>query len=338
MIFQKSTNYELHTFDIGTVVSPAYINNSDADIVHLHWVNYSMVGIKAISKINKPIVWTFHDMWPFMGCEHYDDLINPFRYTEAYNRTNKNIKACDINKIAWKLKNKYWKNIKFNVITPSKWLKQCAEKSYIFKSKNIINIPNIIEEDKFYYKEKKEARRELSFNLNKKYILFGAFNTNKSNKGGDLLNSAIKDLEIENTELLIFGSSNSKGKYKLPTKYMGYINDESTLNNLYNAADVFIVPSRQDNLPNTVIESMRCGTPIVAFNIGGMPDMIIHKHNGYLASAFDTDDLKSGIEYIINNPDNIEFKNNCLTHFNNNFSKKVVIPKFIELYNNILEE
>ena len=88
IVFQKSSNHDLHTFDLGTVINPDEINKSDADIIHLHWINYSMVGIKALRRIKKPIVWTFHDMWPFLGCEHYDNLDSPFSYIDGYIKQN----------------------------------------------------------------------------------------------------------------------------------------------------------------------------------------------------------------------------------------------------------
>lgn len=337
MLFQKSANKELHTFDIGNVVSPDYINKSDADIVHLHWISYSTIGIKQLKKIKKPIVWTFHDMWPFMGCEHYDDLNSPNRYKTAYTKQNKNVKGIDINRIAWNAKKKHWANAKFHIIAPSKWMQKCAKKSYLFKNASIFNVPNVISEDKFYNKNKAEARKNLSFANDKKYILFGAFNTKNYNKGGDLLHEALKSLTIENAELVIFGAENKSQEYNIPTKCVGYIRDESILNDLYNAADVFVVPSRQDNLPNTVLESICAGTPVVGFNIGGLPDMIIHKHNGYLAKPFDTNDLVAGIEFVLKNKNTIDFTKNSIEHFKNNFSEKVVIPQFLELYEAILK-
>ncbi len=335
MSFQKTDNQELHTFDFGNIVSPEFINKSDADIVHLHWVNYSMLGIKTIKKIKKPIVWTFHDMWAFMGCEHYDNLNSPDRYIAGYSKDNKNVRGIDINKIAWNAKKKHWKNVKFNIVTPSRWLKECTEKSYLFKNANVVNIPNVIAEDKFYNKKKEEARKNLMLSEDKNYILFGTFNTKTYNKGGDLLYKALKNIKLENTELVIFGADSSNETYNIPTRYMGYIRDESKLNDLYNAADVFVVPSRQDNLPNTVLESICCGTPVVGFNIGGLPDMIVHKHNGYLAKPFDTTDLISGIEFILNNKNTTDFAQNSIKHFKSKFSEKVVIPQFLKLYDEV---
>ncbi len=338
IIFQKTTNQELHTFDIVNTISPKYINNSDADIIHLHWVNFSALSIKAISKIKKPMVWTFHDMWAFMGCEHYDTLDSMDRYTAPYTKQNKNVKGIDFNKIAWNLKKKYWKNINFEIIALSTWMKDCVQKSELLKNAKINQVPNIIEEDKFYKKDKKEARKNLGLDLEKKYILFGAYDITSLNKGGDLLHKALKTIDIPNTEILIFGGDKSQKAFPIPTKYFGYIREEAVLNDLYNAADVFIVPSRQDNLPNTVLESMRCGTPVVGFEIGGMPDMILHKQTGYLAKPFDTDDLKKGIEHIIYNKDKVDFSEKCIEQSNNKFSKNVVIPQLLEVYNKIMQK
>jgi glycosyltransferase involved in cell wall biosynthesis len=335
---QKTNNQDLHTFDINSVIKPRYINNSDADIVHLHWISYSMIGIKAISKIKKPIVWTFHDMWPFMGCEHYDNLSCPDRYVTGYLKHNKNVKGIDLNRIAWKIKMKYWKNLDFQIVVPSNWLKNCVKKSALLKNFNVEVIPYIIEEDKYYNISKAEARQNLSLSLEKKYILFGAFNPKNINKGGDLLHKAIEKLNADNVEILIFGSDKGPQIHGIKTTYMGFIRNESILNNLYNAADLMVVPSRQDNLPNTVLEAICCGTPVVGFNIGGLPDMIEHKKNGYLAQAFDIEDLRAGIEFILKNEDKIDFMKNCRTHFENNFSEKVVIPKMVNFYKTICKD
>lgn len=332
MWFQKSKNQDLHTFDIGTVVSAKYINKLDVDAVHFHWICYSMIGIKEIKKIKKPIIWTLHDMWPFMGCEHYDDINSPERYVEGYKKENKNVKGIDFNKIAWNMKKKHWENVSFNIICLSNWMKKCVEKSALLKGQKIKLIPNVIDETKFYPIDKNEARNSLNLPLNRKLILFGAFNIENVNKGGDLLDVALAKIKADEIELLIFGKDSGENIHGIKTRYMGYIKDEEILNQLYNAADVMVVPSRQDNLPNTVLESIRTGTPVVGFKIGGLPDMIVHGKNGYLAQPFNIDELCKGLEFILNNKE-IDFKGNCIKHFSDFFSQKVVVPKLVEYYN-----
>jgi len=337
MWLQKTPNQDLHTFDIGSVVSPEDINRSDADIVHLHWISYSMLGIKALRKIKKPIIWTFHDMWPFMGCEHYDDLSQPNRFKEGYTKLNKNVKGLDMNRRAWEMKQKYWKDIDFHIITPSNWLKSCVEESVLLKKHKVTLIPYIIEEDKFFSMDKSTARKALNLPVDKQLILFGAFNANNVNKGGDLLYAALENLNVDDVELIVFGTDKGDDIHGIKTTYMGYISSEEILNRLYNAADVMLVPSRQDNLPNTVLESICCGTPVVGFNIGGLPDMVAHQKSGYLASPFDVNDLRAGIEYVLENPEGIDFHANCRAHFESNFSEKVVIPQVIEYYQDVMK-
>lgn len=331
MWFQKTKNQDLHTFDIGTVINAKFINNSDADLVHFHWICYSMLGIKEIKKIKKPIVWTFHDMWPFMGCEHYDDINSPERYVEGYTKENKNIKGIDFNRLAWNMKRKHWKDISFNIICLSNWMKSCVEKSALLNDQKIKLIPNVIDENKFYPLDKNDARNSLNLPLSKKFILFGAFNTENVNKGGDLLDAALEKIKANEIELLIFGKDSGENIHGIKTRYLGYIKDETILNQIYNAADVMVVPSRQDNLPNTVLESIRTGTPVVGFNIGGLPDMVVHKKNGYLAQPFDVEELCKGIEFVLENSE-IDFKENCINHFNEFFSQQVVVPKLIDYY------
>jgi len=336
-VFQKTSNADLHTFEIFSVINAEKLNKSDADIIHLHWVNYCMLGIKEIKKIKKPIVWTFHDMWAFMGCEHYDDLNSPFRYENEYLPENKNVKGLDLNRFIWKMKNKHFKNTHFQILTPSKWLKDCVNQSALLKEKPVELIPYTISESAFYTQDKILMRKKLGYPLDKRLILFGAFNAISFNKGGDLLYKALEKINRDDVEFIIFGASTGKDITGIKTHFAGYIREEAKLNEIYNACDVMVVPSRQDNLPNTVLEAIACGIPVLGFNIGGLPDMVVHKKNGYLAKPFEIDDLIFGLNYILDNPNKEDFAMNCRRHFDSNYSEKIIVNKLLDLYNRVLD-
>jgi glycosyltransferase involved in cell wall biosynthesis len=176
----------------------------------------------------------------------------------------------------------------------------CARSSSLFENKKIEVIPNGLDLQKFNPVPRDEARRALKLPLNKNLILFGALNsTQDKRKGFQYLKSATgmlsEDLDFE---AIVFGNSRGDDQLNIPVNYMGKLPD-NMLSTIYSAADVFVAPSVQDNLPNTIMESLACGTPSVAFDIGGMTDLIVHKENGYLARPFDVEDLAGGMEWVV---------------------------------------
>ena len=311
-----------------------------SDILHFHWINDSFINIKTLLKLksmNKKIIFTLHDMWFFTGGCHYSaDCI---KYREQCMKcpilesNNEN----DISKKIYGLKRKIYNELDFDIITCSEWLAKCAKSSSLLHNKNIVTIPNVLDTKIFKKIDKKIARDILNLDKEAIYLCFGALNsTSDSRKGFSYLIKSLENLrEIYNNndnltrkiKLLVFGASNCKDKLPFDTIFMGKVHDEYTLSLIYNAADVFIAPSIEDNLPNTVLESLYCNTPVVAFNIGGMPDMIEHKVNGYLAEEKNYQDLSIGIDYVLKNvnKDNVMIKKNL--------QKDNVIRKLINLYN-----
>jgi len=318
------------------------INEIDPDIVHLHWVNGGMMRIEEISKINAPIVWSLHDMWPFTGGCHYDNHCGRFKKSCGYCPVLGSEKKRDLSARILSKKNKEYSKIKsLTVVGLSRWIAQCAKSSILFTNRKVVNLPNPINTDVFKPFEQSRALELLGLPKGKKIILFGAMGgTSDQRKGFAKLSRALKNLESEKIELVIFGSCEPKKSqgFKQKAHYLGHIHDDVTLCLLYNSADVMIVPSIQENLSNAIMESLACGTPVVGFDIGGNCDMIDHKENGYLAKSYDVMDLSKGINYILDNPDNKVFANNAREKVMSNFDSKIVSKKFIELYNNILSK
>ena len=175
----------------------------------------------------------------------------------------------------------------------------------------------------------------------KKIILFGAMGAlSDPRKGFKELEASLKNLTNENYECVVFGSSKKQDSKNIGLKihYLGNINDDVSLVTLYNAVDIMIVPSLQENLSNAIMESLACATPVVGFDIGGNSDMIEHKKSGYLAKPFDVNDLADGIKYILNNSNYDEFCRNARKKVLNQFDYKVVSQKYIHLYRDILED
>jgi glycosyltransferase involved in cell wall biosynthesis len=338
----RTENKILHSLSLFPSLLVKKINNSDADIVNLHWVQNEMFSIEDIRKIKKPIVWTIHDMWAFCGAEHYTDDL---RWQEGYfNRNRPNYeKGLDLNKWVWKRKLGNWKK-PFTIVSPSTWLNECSLKSVLFNKFDNVCIPYPIDTLKWKPINKVIARNILNLPIDSPLILFGAVGGgNDPRKGFDLLCEALNFLnsKITNVELVVFGQNKPQNElnFGFPAHYMGHLHDEISLRILYSAADVMIIPSRQDNLPNTGIESHACGTPVVAFDIGGLSDIVEHKVTGYLAKPFDTLDMAEGISWVLSDKEN-------LSHLSENASKKaneiwnmeVIGRRYLDLYDSIHKE
>lgn len=283
-----------------------------ADIIYLHWVQNGFLNAHQIGKIaslNKPVIMVMHDMWSFTGGCHYSYDCN--QYLSSCGNcpvfTSKKQKRFAINEFKRKLK-LYKKHNNIIFVSPSKWLYNCAKNSSLLKDKPVFYIPNIMERTVFKPVDKQEAKKILNISTHLTVIAFGAISIDSYRKGGQYLNKALKILEtqIDSSKVLIllFGSDYNEAiaeTIPFKTRFMGYLEDEYTTSLAYNASDVFVVPSLADNQPTTVQESLACGTPVVGFNVGGIPDMIDHKQNGYLATYKDENDLANGIKFCLDN-------------------------------------
>lgn len=312
------------------------------DLVHMHWVGESYVNFTEFSDIKKPIIWTLHDCFSFTGlCSYFEDCEKFKTHCGACPQLG-STKEKDFSYDVFEMKKERYASLDFHIVTPSNWLAKSVKESVLLKKYPVSVIPNGIDTAVFAPQDKIEAKKSLSLSLQKKTILFGGISAIADpRKGGHFLKDALSELLTsdlkENIELLIFGSEQKDGTdFGFPATYLGYIADENELNTAYNAADVMIVPSTHENLPNTILESLSCGTPVVAFDIGGNSDMIEHQKNGYLAKPYEVDDLVRGIQFCIeNNVDNIlgiNGRNKIL----GNFRIEDVARKYVNLYNNIL--
>jgi len=286
---------------------PARVRLLEPDVLNLHWVNDGFMRIETLPRFRQPVVWTLHDMWPFAGGEHY--VGESQRYKEGYTRANRpaNETGPDINRWIWNRKRKAWSRMSDMVIAaPSCWMAECATNSALFRGLRVEVMPNGIDHERFRPLEHAMARHMLGMPGDKKLLLFGAGSASSDRrKGFHLLAEAIRKLEQqvvpEDYELIVFGAASGDAAFRMKTHYLGNLQDEISIALVYAAADVFIAPSIEDNLPNTVLESLSCGTPVVAFRTGGIPDMVSHMENGYLAACFDTTDMAQGLKWILEN-------------------------------------
>ncbi|MFM6224340.1 MAG: glycosyltransferase family 4 protein, partial [Dolichospermum sp.] len=322
----------------------AQVAQINPDVINLHWINGGYLKIETIAKFKKPIVWTLHDMWAFTGGCHYNgDCVNYTNSCGACPQLHSN-KEKDLSRWIWQRKANAWKNLNLTIVTPSHWLDKCAASSSLLKNVRIEVIPNGLDTQQYKPIQKSVARNILGLPEDKQLVLFGAMiATSDPRKGFNFLQSALQNLTQsgwgEQVELVVFGSSQPKNPTELGFKshYLGRLNDDISLSLVYAAADVFLAPSVQDNLPNTVMESLACGTPCVAFDIGGMSDMIEHQQNGYLAKPFDVDDLARGIAWVLEDKPRWVALSQCgREKVENDFTVKAQAEKYISLYQSLI--
>ncbi len=309
----------------------------EADIIHLHWINNDMLSIKDIGKIDKPIVWTLRDMWPMTGGCHYAMDCTNFETGCGNCEQLGSFKKSDLSKTILNQKiNSYPKHIK--LVGISHWISEQAKKSTLFKNYDIRTINNNIDTEKFQLIDKVTAKEALGINTNKKIILVGSTQLKDFYKGFDKFLEVLQLLDQEKYFICFFGVLSEEVKRQLEFEYksFGFLKDTVSLQILYAASDVFVAPSIMEAFGKTIAESMACGTPVVCFNSTGPKDIVDHKINGYLAKPFDAEDLKNGIEWVLNTENYDDLCQNARKKVLEKFDSKVVAKQYIELYKEVL--
>lgn len=338
----KTGNQIQHSASLFSSSWPKRLNGIKTDILHLHWICGEMLSISDIGRLSRPVVWTLHDMWSFCGAEHYTE---DFRWREGYKRNNRpaSESGLDLNRWVWERKRKYWRR-PFHIVTPSRWLGQCVRESSLMHDWPVTVIPNALNTEIWAPVDRTLARRLLDLPLDSPLVLFGAMGGAQSSiKGFDLLRAPLRHMwdSRRDLQLAIFGQSTPEKPEDLgfPVHYLGHLYDDLSLRILYSAADVMVIPSRQDNLPNTGVESLACGTPVVAFDTCGLPDIVNHMKTGYLARPFDAEDLAAGIQWVLADSSRyIELSSNAREAAVTRFSENVVIPQYLAVYERALAE
>lgn len=335
----RSENPSLHSPAVLSSDWPKYVNASDADIVHLHWIQAEMLSIGDLPRIKKPIVWTLHDMWAFCGAEHYSDSS---RWVEGYRSDNRppHEHGFDLNRFTWSRKKKHWRR-PLQIVTSSRWLGDCARESDLMRHWPVDVIPYPIDITKWKPIEQRTARELLGLPLSGKLVLFGAVGGGSdSRKGFDLLIKGITAVRKmrDDFHLVVFGQLEPENSpdFGFPVRYAGRLYDDISLCMLYSAADVMIVPSKQEAFGQTALEAHACGTPVVSFRVGGLTDIVHHRETGYLAEPFSSSDLATGINWVLANSDMQSIRMNCVNCARQLSKPSVVASAYLEIYDRVL--
>jgi glycosyltransferase involved in cell wall biosynthesis len=328
--------------------TPDYIQQKvrqiQPDILNLHWVCGGLLKIETLASFNLPLVWTLHDMWPFTGGCHYSQECQ--RYTTSCGSCPQlgSNKEKDLSRWVWQRKLNAWKNINLAIVTPSHWLAECSRKSSLFQNRRVEVIPNGLDLQRYKPFNKSLVREWLNLPQDKLIVMFASnMATSDRRKGFHLLQPALQSLGhsgwSDKVELLVMGAGEPSLPIDLGLKahYLGTLKEDITMALYYAVADIFVAPSLEDNLPNTVLEALACGTPCVAFNIGGMPDLIDHQQNGYLAQAFEIEDLAQGMAWVLQDSDRLQkLSHAARAKAEQEFSLELQSRRYVSLYEEVL--
>ncbi len=320
------------------------IQTLNPDIIHLHWICRGFMDVPSLASFQKPVVWTLHDSWAFTGgCHVPGDCLN---YKERCGHCPQlgSRHAWDLSRWTWNRKNKCWQDVLLTIVTPSRWLGDCARNSSLFRERRIELIPNGIDLSQYRPVEKQQARALLGYPQNRKLVLFSAMNaTYDKNKGFHYIEAALRQLADEGwddrMELMVVGQSAPSIPVDtvLPNRFLGVLRDEISMRLVYSAADVTVMASAQENLPNSIMESLACGTPVVAFNVGGIPHLVEHQANGYLAQPFSIDDLSDGLSFVLSDEDRwCRLSDRARSKIESEFNAGKIARQYMTLYEQLL--
>jgi len=313
------------------------------DLIHAHWIGDGYLPIEWLTSTGKPFVWTMHDMWPFTGGCHY---------TRDCHRFHSGCGTCpqlgsrdphDLSYRSATRKEKAWGMAKGAFVSPSVWLAETAKESTILKNARIEVIPNGIDGKLFSPGDRSEARKQLSLPKDEHIVLTGAVGAvSDERKGFHLLTAALRICRetgrAENWRLAVFGADAGpdESTVGIPVTYLGSVRSESDLPTAYRAADLFALPSLQDNLPNTVVEAMACGKPVVGFRAGGLATMIANGKTGRLAEPFSPESLAAALCDAMKASSSIQSSQDCRQEFEHTYAWPGPAQRYAELYADII--
>ena len=339
--FSRKHLFEIDLANTGTDITRLR-EFQEADIIHLHWINQGMLSLSGIRKIlrsGKPVVWTMHDIWPATAICHVTLGCRNFTTRCRSCRLLGNDQGNDISTTIWQRKLRMLEGENIYYVACSRWLENEAKASVLLKGHKVTSIPNPIDTHIYNRYSKEEGRQRLGLPQDRRLILFASQRVTTPNKGMDYLIEACRLLGDRTKcqtpyEVVILGGHAEELVELLQLKAhpLGYVNDERRIVDVYNAVDVFVLPSLSENLPNTIMEAMACGVPCVGFKVGGIPEEIDHKRNGYVADYRNAEDLARGIRWILEESDYEALSRNAIQKVAHNYSQQSVALRYAEVY------
>lgn len=315
-----------------------------ADVVHLHWVNQSFLSLDGIRRIlasGKRVVVTMHDMWYFTGICHYSGDCDRYKsQCQQCPLLGSSGLGKDLALRVFTEKLDMYATMPITFVGCSQWMTDMARQSTLARGHRVVCIPNAINTDNYRPEDMLSARAALRLPSDKRLVLFSSQRITDERKGFHLLSQALQRIVDEHPQmrdqlgLVVVGGEAETVKHSVPVPVypISYVSKEAALVQLYNAVDVFVTPSLQDNLPNTIVEALACGTPCVGFAVGGIPEMIDHQVNGYVAAYRDADDLGRGILWTIDPQRQAALAKAARRKALDTYSEERVAKRYAEVY------
>ncbi|HEX4887929.1 MAG TPA: glycosyltransferase [Luteibaculaceae bacterium] len=341
----KTVRFSYSTASAGANLS-SHEQIKKSDIVHLHWINFGFASIRALTQLaslNKPVVWTLHDMWLLTGGCHHNRGCENYRIACGNCQYLKNPAANDLSHRVWLKKKTALDTLKPTLVVPSEWLKNKVQESSLLKHHRVEIIGNAI--DTAFFKPTANRTETEGWSEGEEIaICFIAANVSNPFKGATYLKEALEYLThthpalAKRIKLVVVGDDKNHffDEFPILVHKTGFIHNPDEIVKIYQQSTLFILPSLEENLPNTIMEAMACGTPSVAFDVGGVSDMIQHQQNGYLARCKDAKDLANGIIWCTENTE--RYKQLCAqarVHIETNYSYPVIAEKHLNLYHSL---
>ena len=337
--FKKHNLFQVDLANTGTDIT-ALPEFKEADVIHLHWINQGFLSLKDIRRIidsGKPIVWTMHDQWPFTGICHYSGECTKYQTGGGTH---------DLSAKVFRRKQQMLRGAHIIFVACSRWLEGLARQSALLVGQEVASIPNTINANIFHPMEQVKVRLQCNLPIDKKLLLFGSLKATDPRKGIDYLMEACRILKEKHPELaarvgiVVVGNraDQIRALFPFPVYAIDYVSDEKQMARLYNAVDAYVTPSLEDNLPNTIVEALSCGIPCVGFNVGGIPEMIDHRRNGYLAEARNAEDLAEGIHFTLETAPWEELSAHAVHSALAHYGETNVASKYIAIYKRASEK
>ncbi len=298
------------------------------DLFHLHWISNFLDWEKSLPSLAElaPIVWTLHDLNTMLGAWHY--IPDPQERNPLRNRIDREMmyrKRQILSQIPKE---------RLVFLCPSQWMAECCRLSEITSRFESVVIPYGINPKTFYPVPKHEARLALGITGDQPLLGFLSYELKDPRKGMDLLCAALNSMNTRRPPLLLtIGRAADIPLENIQHRSLGVVTDDEMIRNFYSACDLFVCPSRQDNLPNTVLESLACGTPVAGFHVGGLPDMVVEGVTGILAAEIDSESLRGVLEKLLSDPESLTaMARQARHHFLANFTEEIQNQSVISLY------
>lgn len=347
--FRMKNVFQMDIANTGTDITQLF-EFQQADVIHLHWTNQGYLSLSDLNKIlhaGKPVVITMHDMWYFTGICHYAGECT--RYESGCYKCPQLTNGGwgkDWARFVFERKKQMYSDVKISFVGCSKWIANLARNSRLTQGQFVINIPNTINTHVFHPTDMMEVRKKWNLPTDKTLILFGSQRINDERKGFRYLAEACSIIKKEGKELadrlgvVVLGSHSDKVESLIPFDVypINYLSSEHEVMEMYNAVNLFVTPSLQDNLPNTIVEAMACGTPCVGFKVGGIPEMIDHQVNGYVANYMDATDFAKGIQWCLDKENYDTLRENAHKKALNTYSEDRIARRYTDVYEMLLEQ